>query len=74
MSTIARYGEETTPMENCVKHTRMWIYIVWGAAAIVFVPTQYIIVSIFRAYRDEIKVEAPEKQQQKYDLLPEHDA
>ena len=72
MSTIARIGEETTPMENCVKHTRMWIYIMWGAAATIFVTTQYIIVSIFRAYRDEIKVEeVPDKQQ--YDLLPGHD-
>ena len=38
MSTEAREREATTPMENCVKHTRMWMYIAWGTFVLVFVP------------------------------------
>ena len=55
---------------DCEKHARMYMYIVWGACIVIIVPIQYLIVSIFKAYRDEIKEDGADGS---YNELPQDD-
>ena len=48
-------SQEEQVATECEKHARFWMYIAWGACIVIAVPIQYLIVSIFKAYRDEIK-------------------
>ena len=68
MSLNAKEGETMTPFDNCEKHARIWMYIAWGITGLVLIPIQYLIVSIFKAYRDEIKEDESE-----YEQLPSLD-
>ena len=54
--------------EACKPVMRLYLYGVWAVATIIFVPLQYLIMSIFKAYHDELKEDG-----QGYSQLPNED-
>ena len=46
--------------DNCYKETSVIMYCAWAGCCVVFIPLQLLIVSIFKAYRDDIKDEGYE--------------
>ena len=40
---------------SCVKAVKMWLYIVFGALVVIYLPLQWLFMSIFKAYHDELK-------------------
>ena len=48
--------------EICIKNMRTFLYIVWVLGSVTLVPLQFLICSVFKAYRDEIKLEGPENE------------
>ena len=55
-SSIAGYESQCETMINS------WIWVFWAIYALSVVPLQWLVVSIFRAYRDELNDEGKENQ------------
>ena len=41
--------------ENCVDEASKWLYVVLAVAAVILIPLQYLFMSIFKAYVEELK-------------------
>ena len=40
--------------QSCEKAVRLYMYIAWAICTVIFVPLQFLIMSIFKAYHDEL--------------------
>ena len=54
--------------QSCMKAVRLYLYGAWAAACVLWLPLQFLFMSIFKAYHDELKEDG-----QGYSQLPNED-
>ena len=63
LSTDLQFNELHSAEDHCEQAARPWLYAGLGLVALLILPLQYLIMSIFKAYADEIKDGEVEYQQ-----------
>ena len=61
-------GASDLGQQSCKKAVRLYLYGAWAIVTLVFLPLQLLIMSIFKAYHDELKDDS-----QGYSQLPNED-